>query len=91
MSGQHLDQYGCTKLLFTHVTQDLSKVLFGALRVDIIITPCPNTHQNHLHCLQNYFHITLPQPRSLCIFCKPSTTDCERTQERDGVTPFSFL
>ena len=38
MSGRRLDQYGCTKLLFTHVTQDLSKALFAALRVDIIIT-----------------------------------------------------
>ena len=38
MSRRRLDQYGCTKLLFTHVTQDLSKALFGALRVDIIIT-----------------------------------------------------
>ena len=38
MSGRRLDQYGCTKVLFTRVTQDLSKALFGALRVDIIIT-----------------------------------------------------
>ena len=38
MSGRRLDQYGCSKLLFTHVTQDLSKALLGASRVDIIIT-----------------------------------------------------
>ena len=30
MSGRRLDQYGHTKLLFHHVTQDLSKALFGA-------------------------------------------------------------
>ena len=30
MSGRHSDQYGCAKLLFTHATQDLSKVLLGA-------------------------------------------------------------
>ena len=38
MSRRRSNQYGCNKLLFTHVTQDVSKVLFGALRVDIIIT-----------------------------------------------------
>ena len=30
MGGRHSDQYGCTKLLFTHDTQDLSKALLGA-------------------------------------------------------------
>ena len=30
MGERRLDQYGCTKLLFTHATQDLSKALLGA-------------------------------------------------------------
>ena len=32
MGGRHVDQYGCTKLFFTHATQDLSKALLGASR-----------------------------------------------------------
>ena len=32
MGGRHLDQYGYTKLLFTHATQELSKALLGASR-----------------------------------------------------------
>ena len=32
MSGWRWDQYACTKLLFTHTTQDLSKALLGASR-----------------------------------------------------------
>ena len=32
MGGRRSDQYGCTKLLFTHATQDLSKALLGASR-----------------------------------------------------------
>ena len=33
MGERHSDQYGsCTKLLFTHATQDLSKALLGPSR-----------------------------------------------------------
>ena len=32
MGGWHSDQYGCTKLIFTNATQDLSKALPGASR-----------------------------------------------------------
>ena len=32
MGEWHSDQYGCTKLLFTHTTQNLSKALLGAIR-----------------------------------------------------------
>ena len=38
MVERHSDQYGCTELLFTHATQDLSKALLGAWPVDVIIT-----------------------------------------------------
>ena len=32
MGERHSDQYGCTKLLFTHATQDLGKALLEASR-----------------------------------------------------------
>ena len=32
MGERHSDQYGCTKQLFTHAIQDLSKALLGASR-----------------------------------------------------------
>ena len=54
MGGQRLDQYGCTKLLFTHVTQDLSKALFEK-RLDtgtLTTTFDPNyVHTNAYTCI----------------------------------------